>query len=122
MPGVVLGVLLGVAAGAEGLVAHAGEHDAVDVAGVGRRAEREDRALDHVGRVRVVLARVVERDPGVVEAGDLAAVGRARRPLFEADAGLGEIVDEVVVLEFARGGVHGGALGVRNGGPSPRAS
>ena len=44
VPGVVLGVLLGVAAGAEGLVAGAGEHHATDVAGIGGRAEGEDDA------------------------------------------------------------------------------
>ena len=108
--GVVLGVFLGVAAGAEGLVAGAGEDDAVDVARVRRRAEREDHALHHVGRVGVVLRRVVERDPGVVEAGHGLAVGRRRGPLLVADAGLGEVVDEVVVLEFAHGGEGVGSV------------
>ena len=101
LAGVVLGVLLGVAAGAEGLVADAGEHHAVDVAGVAGGAHGQDHALDHVGGVRVELAGVVEPDPGVVQAGDLLAVGPARRPLLVAHAGLGEIVDQVVVLELA---------------------
>ena len=112
MPGVVLGVLLGVAAGAEGLVAGAGEDDAVDVARVRRGAEREDHALHHVGGVGVELRRVVERDPGVEEARRGLAVGRLRRPLLVANTGLRDVVDEVVVLELAHGGpgvggVHG---------------
>ena len=108
LPGVVLGVFLGVAAGAESLVADAGEDHAADVAGVRSRAHRQDHALDHVGGVGVVLARVVEPDPGVVQTFDHAAIGSARRTLLVAHARLGGVVDEVVVLEFVRRSVHGG--------------
>ena len=75
LAGVVLGVLLGVAAGAEGLVAGAGEDHAVDGAVVARRAHGQDHALDHVGGVAVELARVVQRDPGVEQARHHIAVG-----------------------------------------------
>jgi len=68
-PGVVGGVLLGVAAGAEGALAGAGE-DHRDAGAVVRGApEAEDHALDHPGGVGIVLARVVERDARDVEAG-----------------------------------------------------
>ncbi len=73
--GVVLGVFLGVAAGAERLVAGAGEHHGDDIARGARLAEREDHALHHVGGVGVELRRIVERDPGVEQAGDRLAVG-----------------------------------------------
>ena len=105
--GVIFGVFLGVAAGAEGLVAGAGEHHRDHVARRARRAEGEDRRLHHVGRVGVELARVVERDPGVGEAGDRLAVGAFHRTLFVMHA-LGDrlarrIGDEVVILWFCFG-------------------
>jgi hypothetical protein len=67
-PGVVLGVLLGVAAGAEGAVAGTREddrHHATVKRGVG---EGGDHTLHHLGGVGVELARVVEGDPRRVEA------------------------------------------------------
>jgi hypothetical protein len=99
--GVVLGVFLGVAAGAEGLVAHAGEHHAAHVARSGGRAEREDHALHHVGGIGVVLRRVVEPDPGVGQAGGHLALGRARLALLAAHPGRGQR-RQVVVLEELR--------------------
>ena len=115
--GIIFGVFLGVAAGAEGLVAGAGEHHRDHVARRARRAEGEDRRLHHVGRVGVELARIVEGDPGVVEAGDRLAVGALHRTLFvmhaRGDRLARRIGDEVVILWFCFGlGVlHGGAGG-----------
>jgi hypothetical protein len=116
LAGVVLGVLLGVAAGAEGLVARTGEDHAVHRAVVARGAQGQDHALDHVGGVGVELAGVVQRDPGVVQTGNLLAVGSAGGALLVAHAGLVEVVDQVVILEVVAG--LGGGGGIHCGSPA----
>ena len=83
--GVVLGVLLRVAAGAEGPSPAPVKTTATTSRALRRGAEARGSSLHHVGRVGVELARVVERDPGVVEARHLAAVGVAGGPLLVAD-------------------------------------
>ena len=75
--GVIFGIFLGVAAGAERLVADAGEHHRDDVARVRGGAEGADHALHHVGRVGIVLARVVEPDPGIEQPRRRLPSGRA---------------------------------------------
>ncbi len=67
---VVLGVLLGIPARAERLVAHRREHDTDDAAVHAGLAKGEDDLLDRIGGVAVELLRVVERDPRVVQALD----------------------------------------------------
>ena len=108
--GVVLGIFLGVAAGAERLVAGAGEHHRVDVPGVARGAEGEDDALHHVGGVGIELRRVVEGDPGVEQAGDLRAIGRLHRALFEQHplpARLQRTAgNQIMIFQCGRFGVH----------------
>ena len=78
--GIVFGIFLGVAAGAEGLVADRREDHGVNFPVDGSAAESEDRRLHHFRRVGIVLGRIVEDDPGVVQAFGRAAVepcGRA---------------------------------------------
>jgi hypothetical protein len=101
--GVIFGIFLGVAAGAERLVAGAGKDHRIDIAGVRGGAEGEDRAFHHVGRVGVELARVVERDPDIVEAGRRRSVGPPGRAFLVDNAvrhllarGIGH---EIVVVE-----------------------
>ena len=111
--GVVFGVFLGVAAGAERLVAGAGKHHRDDVARGARGAEGEDDALHHLGRVGVELARIVERDPRIVEPGDGLAVGALHRALL-VDHAFGDALahvlgDETVILGLL--GVSGGLYG-----------
>jgi hypothetical protein len=101
MAGVVFRVLLGVAAGAEGLVARTGKHHAIDVARIRRGAESEDDPLDHVGGVGVVLRWVVQRDPCIEQAGCHAAVGPKRRTPLITYAWLGDVVDQVMTFQFA---------------------
>jgi hypothetical protein len=100
MAGVILGVFLGVSTGAEGPFAHSGEHHAVDVAGLRGGTERHDQALDHFRRVRIQLIRVVERDPDIEQPRHDRAVWQFRWPLLVAHSGLGEVLDEVVTLQF----------------------
>jgi hypothetical protein len=85
--GVVLGVLLGVPAGAEGLVARPGEHGGHLAAIPRGRAEPGDHPLDHVGGVGVELLRVVQPDPGGVQPLDLLALRIQKRPFFENHTG-----------------------------------
>ena len=99
--GVIFGVFLGIAAGAERLVAGAGEHDRDHVARRARLAEGEDHALHHLGGVGIELARIVERDPGIVEPGDRLAVFAFDRALFVTHAlvGLPDLRrDQTVIL------------------------
>ena len=84
--GVVFGIFLGIAAGAERLVAGSGEYDGNDIACGTRLAEGKDHAFNHVGGVRVELRRVVEGDPAVEQTGYGLAVGPAHGTLFVKDA------------------------------------
>ncbi|VTR65735.1 hypothetical protein DESC_370104 [Desulfosarcina cetonica] len=62
--GVIFGILLGVAAGTEGLVAHGGEHAGHDGCIRGCPMETGDDGLDHLGGVGIVLLGVVQGHPG----------------------------------------------------------
>ena len=123
--GVVLGVFLGVTAGAKCLVAGPGENHGDHVARRARRAKRQDRRLHHVGRVGIELGGIVERDPGVEQSGHRLSVDPLHRPLLVVHA-LGNgfarcLGDKIVILGFEvlRGddtgcfGSHGNILIVR---------
>jgi hypothetical protein len=85
----------------EGLVARTGKHHAIDVTRIRRGAKGEDHTLDHVGGVGVVLFGIVQRDPCIEQAGRRATVGSARGTLLITHPWLGDIVDQVMVYQFA---------------------
>ena len=101
--GVIFGIFLGVAAGAERLVAHAGKDHRDDVARIRGGAEGADDALHHIRRVGIELAGIVEPDPGVEQARNDPAVSTARRALLVDDAGNGLEGDDVVIDEMGLG-------------------
>ncbi len=67
IPGIVLGILLGVAPGTEGLVARAGKYHSHHAAVVGGLPHGKNHLLHGVRGIGVILLGVVQDDPGVKE-------------------------------------------------------
>jgi hypothetical protein len=119
--GVVFGIFLGVAAGAESLVARAGKHDRNNITRRAGGTKSQDGRLHHIGRVGVELGGVVERDPGIEQPGYRLAVGPFHRTLFVMHA-LGDrlanvLGDEIVVLVFLLYGDNAGCFAGHRAAP-----
>src|SRR6185369_8997478 len=99
---------LGVAAGAERLVTHRGEHHGIDFPIHRGPPESEDGSLYHVRRVGVVLLGVVEDDPGVVQPFRHRTVPSLGGSLLVANHAVAQAlhlpVDQVVVDQGCRCG------------------
>jgi hypothetical protein len=113
--GVVLGIFLRIPAGAKGLVARGREDDGDHAAIHGGLSEGEDQLLHGVGRVAVVLRRIVEADPGVVEPAGGSAGGVESGTQLVSDLLEIALRDQGVTLEL-----HGCSLSVQAVGSGTR--
>jgi hypothetical protein len=85
VPGIVFGVFLGIAPGAECFVPNRGEYDSHHTPVVGGFPHGKDHLLDSLGGIGIILLGIVQDDPGVEQAFNWIAIKILAGTFFEQD-------------------------------------